>query len=157
MSWLLDSKGLGKSLQGAGPLLYGIRLPRVGRRGQQAPALLDKDRVAAMRLIRDSGFRAGTTTLYSLQHRRDVAGLTVMYKVHQQRVPHLHTLRQPLRGLRFSTRAVALASRPSYYSPDVVLGTTSVSSSVSTLAGGMLSLPRSHAMTVQLCKSSRNL
>ncbi|KAG0709961.1 hypothetical protein GWK47_023747 [Chionoecetes opilio] len=61
-----------------------------------------------MRLIRDSG--AGQEPrLHSLQHRRDVAGLTVMYKVHQQRVPHLHTLRQPLRRAQVTTRAVALA------------------------------------------------
>ncbi|KAG0721233.1 hypothetical protein GWK47_046873 [Chionoecetes opilio] len=71
-------------------------------------ALLDKVQGRAMRLIRDSG--AGQEPrLHSLQHRRDVAGLTVMYKVHQQRVLHLHTLRQPLRRAQVTTRAVALA------------------------------------------------
>ncbi|KAG0725868.1 hypothetical protein GWK47_037769 [Chionoecetes opilio] len=70
--------------------------------------LLDKVQGRAVRLIRDSG--AGQEPrLHSLQHRRDVAGLTVMYKVHQQRVPHLHTLRQPLRWAHVTTRAVALA------------------------------------------------
>ncbi|KAG0729561.1 hypothetical protein GWK47_030059 [Chionoecetes opilio] len=59
-------------------------------------ALLEKVQDRVMRLIRDSG--AGQEPrLHSLQHRRDVAGLTVMYKLHQQRVLHLKTLQQPLR------------------------------------------------------------
>ncbi|KAG0725877.1 hypothetical protein GWK47_037740 [Chionoecetes opilio] len=33
--------------------------------------------------------------LQPLQHRRDVAGLCVMYKILKQGVPHLATLRQP--------------------------------------------------------------
>ncbi|KAG0715053.1 hypothetical protein GWK47_012798 [Chionoecetes opilio] len=155
MSWLLDSKGL--------EVLYKAQVRSSmeyaclgwGGAANKHLTLLDKVQGRAVRLIRDSG--AGQEPrIHSLQHRRDVAGLTVMYKVHQQRVPHLHTLRQPLRRAQVTTRAVALAPQ-SYYSPAAILGTTSVSSSASTSAGGMLSLPRSHAMAVQLCKSSRNL
>ncbi|KAG0721597.1 hypothetical protein GWK47_046178 [Chionoecetes opilio] len=134
---LLDSKGLEVLLQGAGPLLYGIRLPRVGgaaKTSKKPLALLDKVQGRAMRLIRDKRCRAGNHDLHSLQHRRDVAGLTVMYRLHQQRVPHLHTLRQPLRRARLLQGRLLYKKPPqSYYSPDVVLGTTSVSSSVSTL------------------------
>ncbi|KAG0699837.1 hypothetical protein GWK47_025742 [Chionoecetes opilio] len=65
-------------------------------------ALLDKVQGRAVRLIRDSG--AGQEPrLHSLQHRRDVA-------VHHHRVPQLQTIRQPLRRVQVTTRAVALAS-----------------------------------------------
>ncbi|KAG0717574.1 hypothetical protein GWK47_054129 [Chionoecetes opilio] len=71
-------------------------------------ALLDKAQACAVRPIKDSGAWQ-EPRFHSLQHRRDVAGLTVMYKVHQQWVPHLQTLQQPLRRARVTTRAVALA------------------------------------------------
>ncbi|KAG0728159.1 hypothetical protein GWK47_003809 [Chionoecetes opilio] len=71
-------------------------------------ALLDKVQGRAVRLNRDSG--AGHEPRpHSLQHRRDVPGHTVMYKVHQQWVSHLQTLRQPLRRARITTRVIALA------------------------------------------------
>ncbi|KAG0713099.1 hypothetical protein GWK47_016951 [Chionoecetes opilio] len=108
MSWLLDSKGL--------EVLYKAQVRSsteyaclgCGGAANKHLALLDKVQGRAVRLIRDSG--AGQEPrLHSLQYRRNVAGLTVMYKVHQQRVPHLHTLRQPLRRTQVTTRAVALA------------------------------------------------
>ncbi|KAG0722442.1 hypothetical protein GWK47_044460 [Chionoecetes opilio] len=155
MSWLLDSKGL--------EVLYKAQVRSSmeyaclgwGGAANKHLALLDKVQDRALRLIRNSG--AGQEPrLHSLQHRRDVAGLTVMYKVHQQRVHHLHTLRQLLRWAQVTTRTVALAPAE-LLQPAAVLGTTNVSLSASTSAGGMHSLPRSHALVVQLFKSSRNL
>ncbi|KAG0727363.1 hypothetical protein GWK47_034818 [Chionoecetes opilio] len=108
MSWLLDSKVL--------EVLYMAQVRSSmeyaclgwGGAANKHLALLDKVQGRAVRLIRDSG--AGQEPqLHILQHRRDVAGLTVMYKVHQQRVPHLHTLRHPLRRAQVTTRVVALA------------------------------------------------
>ncbi|KAG0721161.1 hypothetical protein GWK47_047007 [Chionoecetes opilio] len=107
MSWLLDSKGLEVlyKAQVRSPMEYACL--GWGGAANKHLALLDKVQGPAVRLIRDRG--AGLEPrLHSLQHRRDVAGLTVMYKVHQQRLPHLQTLRQPLRRAQV-TRAVALA------------------------------------------------
>ena len=44
--------------------------------------------------------------LDTLQHRRDVAGLTTMYKIQQQHVPQLQSLRLPLRQPVHTTRTV---------------------------------------------------
>ncbi|KAG0729722.1 hypothetical protein GWK47_029781 [Chionoecetes opilio] len=108
MSWLLDSKGLEVLCKAhvRSPMQYTCL--GWGGAANKPLTLLDKVQGRAVKLIRDSG--AGQEPrLYRLQHRRDVAGLTVMYKVHQQWVPHLHTLRQPLRRAQVITRAVALA------------------------------------------------
>ena len=71
-------------------------------------ALLDKVQDRAARLIRgEEGDQAAA--LQTLQHRRDVAGLTVMFKIQQQCVPHLQSLRQPARQAQVATRAVTLA------------------------------------------------
>ena len=40
------------------------------------------------------------SNLHSLQHRRDVAGLTVTYKIHVLDAEHLRPLRQPVRPVR---------------------------------------------------------
>ncbi|KAG0718900.1 hypothetical protein GWK47_051576 [Chionoecetes opilio] len=99
MSWLLDNQGL--------EILYKAQVRSSmeyaclgwGGAANKHLALLDKVQGRAVRLIRDSGAgRNHDSTAFSTA--RDVAGLTVMYKVHQQRVPHLHTLRQPLRRAR---------------------------------------------------------
>ncbi|KAG0727862.1 hypothetical protein GWK47_003922 [Chionoecetes opilio] len=108
MSWLLDSKGL--EVLYKAQVRSSMEYACLGCSGADNKhlALLDKVQDRAVRLIRDSG--AGQEPrLHSLQHRRDVAGLTMMYKVHQQRVHHLHTLRQPLRRAQVTTRTVALA------------------------------------------------
>ncbi|KAG0720774.1 hypothetical protein GWK47_047827 [Chionoecetes opilio] len=108
MSWLLDSKGLEVFYKAQVRSSMEYACLGWGGAANKHLALLDKVQDHAVRLIRDSG--AGQEPrLHSLQHRRDVAGLTVMYKVHQQRMPHLHTLRQPLRRAQVTTRAVALA------------------------------------------------
>ena len=46
----------------------------------------------------------------SLQHRRDVAGLTTMYKIHEMDAEHLRPLRQPLRPVPRITRATSADS-----------------------------------------------
>lgn len=106
ISWLLDGKGL--------EMLYKAQIRSSmeysslawGGAAKKHLSLLDKVQARAVRLIKDSGADRDPT-LHSLQHRRDVAGLTVMFKVQQQRVPHLNALRQPLRQTEVTTRAVA--------------------------------------------------
>lgn len=44
------------------------------------------------------------STLQSLQHRRDVAGLTVLYKIQQRTTVHLQQLHQPLQQVAVQTR-----------------------------------------------------
>ncbi|XP_045117635.1 uncharacterized protein LOC123508165 [Portunus trituberculatus] len=76
--------GTGVALQVAGPLLLEYACLAWGGAASKHLALLDKVQDRAARLIRESelGFHP---TLHTLQHRRDVAGLTVMFKVQQQR------------------------------------------------------------------------
>ena len=55
--------------------------------------ILDKVQRRAERLIMQKCTRGEVISLQRLQHRRDVAGLCVMYKVHKQHSPHLSPLR----------------------------------------------------------------
>ncbi|KAG0728248.1 hypothetical protein GWK47_032881 [Chionoecetes opilio] len=97
MSWLLDSNGLEVLYRALVRSSMEYACLGWGGAANKHLALFDKVQGRAVRLIRDSG--AGQEPrLHSLQHRRDVAGLTVMYKVHQQRVPHLHTVAAPTAG-----------------------------------------------------------
>ena len=108
ISWLLDSKGL--------EILYKAQVRSSleyaclawGGAASKHLALLDKVQDRAERLIKNSG-GGQEPKLHTLQHRRDVAGLTVMYKVQQLRVSHLQPLRQPLRQALVTTRAVTAA------------------------------------------------
>ncbi|KAG0723423.1 hypothetical protein GWK47_005511 [Chionoecetes opilio] len=156
MSWLLDSKGL--------EVLYKAQVRSSmeyaclgwGGAANKHLALLDKVQGRAMRLIRDSG--AGQEPrLHSLQHRRDVAGLTVMYKVSSAAgASPAHTPAAPTAGSGYYKGAVALA--PAELLQPRCRTWHHQRQFVCVYVGcGMLSLPRSHAMTVQLCKSSRNL
>ncbi|KAG0715836.1 hypothetical protein GWK47_011027 [Chionoecetes opilio] len=71
-------------------------------------ALLNKVQARAVRIIEDSN--AGQEPhLTTLQHHRDVAGLTVVFKVQVKRVSHLQALWQPCRLAPVTNRAVALA------------------------------------------------
>lgn len=45
----------------------------------------------------------------TLQHRRDVAGITTLYKVQEERVSHLRQLPLPPRRAEVHTRAVRAA------------------------------------------------
>ena len=47
--------------------------------------------------------------MHSLQHRRDVSGLTTLYKAQEQWVAHLQQIRQPVRCVEVNTRAVLAA------------------------------------------------
>ncbi|XP_063881613.1 LOW QUALITY PROTEIN: probable G-protein coupled receptor CG31760 [Scylla paramamosain] len=96
----------GVTLQGAGPLLLGVR--SWGGAANKHLALLDKVQDRAARLIRNSELGL-QPALHTLQHRRDVAGLTVMFKVQQQRVPYLQALRQPARHAEVTSRVVIRA------------------------------------------------
>ena len=70
-------------------------------------SLLDKMQRRASRIIR--GNTQTEVTLDSLQHRRDVSGMCVMYRVHQQTVSHLQPLRLPGRQQQRTTRSVEQA------------------------------------------------
>lgn len=69
---------------------------------------LDKVQRRAKRLIWDTqpGRR---TSMDTLQHRQDVAGLSTLYKVQEERVSHLRQLRLPPRPAEMHTRAVSAA------------------------------------------------
>ena len=108
LSPLLDAKGL--------EVLYKAQIRSTleyaclawGGAASSHLALLDKVQARAVGLIKNRG--AGQEPhLPTLQHRRDVAGLTVMFKVQQESVSHLQPLRQPLRRAQVITRAVTMA------------------------------------------------
>ncbi|XP_063871040.1 uncharacterized protein LOC135106194 [Scylla paramamosain] len=107
MLWLLDDKGLEilYKAQVRSSLEYSCHA--WGGAASRHLSLLDWVQARAVRLIKESGAR-NEPKLHSLQHRRDVAGLAVMYKIQQQRIPHLQALRQPLRWAQVTTRAVTL-------------------------------------------------
>ena len=106
ISWLLDKKGLEVLYKAQVRSSLEYSCLAWGGAASRHLFLLDKVQARAMRLIRSSGSDQ-EPSLQTLQHRRDVAGLTVMYKIHQQRVPHLQPLRQPLRRAQVTTRTVA--------------------------------------------------
>ena len=66
--------------------------------------LLNKLQRRAERLIYGE---TENSNLPSLQHRRDVAGMTVLYKIQVLDVEHLRPLRQPSRPAPRATRAAA--------------------------------------------------
>ncbi|XP_045105076.1 uncharacterized protein LOC123500423 [Portunus trituberculatus] len=110
ISWLLDSEGL--------ELLYKAQVRSSleyaslawGGAARTHLALLDKVQERAARLIKGNN-TGQEPCLHTLQHRRDVAGITVMYKVHVCHVSHLEALRQPSRLDEVHTRAVTLAPK----------------------------------------------
>ena len=68
-------------------------------------ALLDKVQRRAERII----YGEGESRLQPLQVRRDVAGLSALYKVQEERAEHLQDLRQPPRPITRLTRESARA------------------------------------------------
>ena len=66
--------------------------------------LLNKVQRRAEHLIYDD---VEESTLPSLQHRRDVAGMTALYKIQIMDMEHLRPLRQPLRRVPRATRSAA--------------------------------------------------
>lgn len=105
ISWLLDGKGLEVLYKAQVRSSLEYSCLAWGGAASRHLSLLDRVQARAVRLIRGSGGEQ-EPALQTLQHRRDVAGLTVMYKVHQQCVPHLQPLQQPLRRAQVTTRAV---------------------------------------------------
>ncbi|MPC79400.1 hypothetical protein E2C01_073926 [Portunus trituberculatus] len=67
--------------------------------------LLNKVQDRATRLI-SSGDTDPEPHLHTLQHRRDVVGLTVLFKVQEDRVSHFQPLKQPRSLSPVATRAV---------------------------------------------------
>ena len=108
MSGLLDSKG--RELLYKAEIRSSLEFSCLAW-GGAAPshlAVLDKIQRRAERLIED-GLPEQRAGLHSLQHRRDVAGLATLYKVQEQRTPHLQELRLPPRRAEVLTRAVSAA------------------------------------------------
>ena len=103
MSWLLDVKGLETLYKAQVRSSLEFSCLAWGGAARKHLSLLDKVQDRATRLISDAGREP---QLHSLQHRRDVAGLTVMFKVQVQCVSHLQDLRQPRRLSQVTTRAV---------------------------------------------------
>lgn len=109
ISWLLDCKGR--------QLLYKAQIRSTLEYaclawGGAAPShlsTLDKIQRRAARIIWEDE-REPRTPLDSLQHRRDVAGLTTLYKVQQCPASPLTQLHQPLRRVEVNTRSVAASS-----------------------------------------------
>ncbi|XP_042890291.1 uncharacterized protein LOC122265191 [Penaeus japonicus] len=65
--------------------------------------LLDRVQDRTKRLFDGTEFNS---KLDSLQHRRDVAGLSTMFKIQEMHVPHLQPLRLPMRRPERTTRSV---------------------------------------------------
>ena len=108
MSGLLDGKGLEVLYKAQVRSSLEYACLAWGGAARRHLAFLDKVQDRAVRLITDSN--AGPVPhLHTLQHRRDVAGLTVVFKVQEKHVSHLQDLRQPKRRAPVITRTVALA------------------------------------------------
>ncbi|KAG0710856.1 hypothetical protein GWK47_021936 [Chionoecetes opilio] len=148
MSGPLDRKGVWeKPLRRRSALLWRKGPPGWGGAANKHLAS-DKDR-GAVRAHSDTG-RAGTTTSQP-SHRRDVAGLTVIYKVHQPRCHSPAHTPAALTAGPVTTRAFALAP-PELLQPRCRTWHRPASvSSASTSLCGMLSLPRIHALAVNNC------
>ena len=72
-------------------------------------AVLDKIQWRAERLIKNGLLQqqaASFRSLHNPQHRREVAGLATLYKVQEQRAPHLQELRLPSRHAEVLTRTI---------------------------------------------------
>ena len=110
MSWLLDGRGLEVLYKAQVRSSLEYACLAWGGAAKKHLSLLDKVQDRVTRLISDSS-GGPEPHLHTLQHRRDVAGLTVMFKVQEKHVSHLQELRQPHRRATVATRAVALAPR----------------------------------------------
>lgn len=108
ISWLLDSKGLETLYKAQVRSSLEFACLAWGGAANIHLVLLDKVQDRATRLIRDSR-NSWEPRLQTLQHRRDVAGLTVLFKVQHQREPHLQSLHQPHRRTQASTRSATSA------------------------------------------------
>ena len=110
MSWLLDARGLEVLYKAQVRSSLEYACLAWGGAANKHLGLLDKVQDRAARLISDNNV-GPVPHLHALQHRRDVAGLTVVFKVQEKYVSHLQELRQPHRRAQVTTRAVTLAPR----------------------------------------------
>ena len=108
ISHLLDAKGCltlynsqVRSIMEYSPLMWSSCPPSYLR-------LLDKVQNRARRLVESRRGENGPTALFQpLQHRRNVAGLCVFYKVQVLRTPHLMNLRLPTTRPFYNTRGAS--------------------------------------------------
>lgn len=86
-------------------VLWSIR-PQICSVMKDAP--LTWEEIAQNHLDRaiNSAVPGTTNNLQSCRHRRNVASLTVMFKIQTEQVTHLQSLRQPVRRTTRITRAV---------------------------------------------------
>jgi len=108
ISWLLDDKG--KELLYKAQIRSALEYSCLSWGGANTThlGLLDKIQERAKRIIKDRTSDL-PLNLDSLQHRRDVAGLTTMYRIHLQKVAHLQPMRLPRRRAVRTTRRVEQA------------------------------------------------
>ncbi|MPD05481.1 hypothetical protein E2C01_101227 [Portunus trituberculatus] len=101
-------KGVRATLRDSGLLLTRVFLPRLGGGGAAKTHLAKLDMVQrkAERIISEDHPQQ-PSTLQNLQHRWDVAGLTILYKVQQQTMVHLQQLHQPLHQAEVRMRGAA--------------------------------------------------
>ena len=71
--------------------------------------VLDKIQERAERLARTRAMDREVPAVDTLQHRRDVGGLTVLYKAYKKGVEHLAPLKQPQQPPTYPTRAATAA------------------------------------------------
>ena len=69
------------------------------------------DRIQARAIFLISQIDGRVQVVDSLQHRRDVAGITVLYKAHELDISHLKPLKQPVRRGGYQTRATEACQR----------------------------------------------
>ncbi|XP_042878297.1 uncharacterized protein LOC122257201 [Penaeus japonicus] len=108
ISWLLDGKG--KELLYKAQIRSSLEYSCLawGGANNKYLCILDKVQERARKIIEDrSPHHIGN--LDSLQHRRDVAGLTTVFRIQRQEVAHMQAMRLPGRRAVRTTRTVEQA------------------------------------------------
>ncbi|XP_042890078.1 uncharacterized protein LOC122265006 [Penaeus japonicus] len=105
ISWLLDVRG--REVLYKSQIRYVMEYAPLtwGGAAKKHLDLLDRIQSRAIKII--NGEDPGNlNNLQNLQHRRDVAGLTVMFRIQEEQEPHLQALRQPVCRITRTTRTV---------------------------------------------------
>ena len=74
-------------------------------------AILDRIQERAERLARAWVTDTIPPPMDTLQHRREVGGLTLLYKAYVKGVEHLAPLKQPAQTVRYPTRAATVTAK----------------------------------------------
>ena len=74
-------------------------------------AILDRIQERAERLARAWVMDTVPPPMDTLQHRREVGGLTLLYKAYVKGVEHLAPLKQPAQTVRYPTRAATVTAK----------------------------------------------